>query len=77
MIITYWNSLIISLSIFFFITTMWKFLKRKADETTLPSPSEKNKVTKTWVEYNPENLPTDPGLRPSILDYNPNVQDKV
>ena len=55
---------------------MKRYFFKKKSETTLPS--EKNsKVSKFKVEFNSTDLQTDPGLRLSIWDCNPNVRDQV
>ena len=55
---------------------MEKYFKRKLEP---PFPERKNDdSTKSCsVEINLIDLPTDPGLRTPILDYNPNVRDQV
>ena len=54
---------------------MERYFKRKL-ETALPS--EKNcKIPKFKVKFNSTDLQTDPGLRPSIWDCNPNIRDQV
>ena len=54
---------------------MERYFKRKS-ETTLPS--EKNsKVPKSRLEFNSTNLQTDPELRTSIQDCNPNFWDQI
>ena len=54
---------------------MERYFKRKS-ESTLPC-EENAKLSKSKIEFNSADLPTDPGLRPPIMDYDPNIRDQV
>ncbi|KAL6573582.1 ubiquitin-specific protease ubp15 [Orobanche hederae] len=59
---------------------MDKFLiKRKAtgDSSSTPNNNNVDRSKQSRMEINLPDLPTDPGLRIRILDYNPNIRDEV
>ena len=54
---------------------MERYFKRKS-ESILPC-EENAKLSKSKIEFNSADLPTDPGLRPPIMDYALNIRDQV
>ena len=57
---------------------MEKYLKRKLVlQLSPPKKRNNNNSKQSCEEVNLADLPSDPGLRTRILDYNPNVQDEV
>ena len=57
---------------------MKSYYKRKS-ETTPSTCTEKNSncAKRSKVDTDLENLPTDPGLRTHISEYDPNIRDQV
>ncbi|KAJ9552299.1 hypothetical protein OSB04_016344 [Centaurea solstitialis] len=61
-----------------YLFNMEKFLtKRKTTTDPDPAPSNVDKSKQSRVEVNLADLPSDPGMRIRILDYNPNIRDEV
>ena len=54
---------------------MERYFKRKSESTL---PCEKTaKLSKSKIQFNFADLPTNRGLRPPIMDYDPNIIDQV
>ena len=67
---------------------MEKYFKRKSsiqqEQPTPPSASGENRdntlgpsMKKRFLEFDLQNLPCDPSLRPKILDYHPSDRDEI
>ncbi|KAJ9557939.1 hypothetical protein OSB04_012553 [Centaurea solstitialis] len=61
-----------------FHSSMDKFLiKRKNPVDSEPTNADSSKRSRVDSEINLADLPSDPGMRIRILDYNPNIRDEV
>ena len=63
---------------------MEKYFKRKSQSQSASTPDSRPQTdgetsTQNLTEFDmsESNLPSDPGLRPRIMDYNPNIRDQV
>ena len=57
---------------------MEKYFKRKSKSELSPPPNKGGDSSKkSHVDINLSYLPSDPELRPRIMDYNPNDRDQI